>query len=229
MKSRDRHFLLKPALSLTFTPVYLKEDQSHHRNPQPPEDGLLASTSAWLDQRHHHHVKAWLEDSINTASCDFIWGSRFAQSTSSETEKKLKWWNSQRAVTVSHFKLQQSEMRVIGWRTSTLVPAGSCRAKFNIPKFFRVFFSLVTGLTCLWRFWLKPLPLLHHLDPGSVSYSCVIFSEIKWTSSWTCVWFLLLEKIKKHNKIWSKILKMYIIKYKSIQNKVNNVWNYIID
>lgn len=196
MKSRDRHFLLKPALSLTFTPVYLKKDQSHHRNPQPPEDGLLASTSAWLDQRHHHHVKAWLED--------FIWASRFAQSTSSETEKKLKWWNSLRAVTVSHFKLQKSEMRAIGWRTSTLVPAGSCRAKFNIPKFFRVFFSLVTGLTCLWRFWLKPLPLLHHLDPGSVRYSRVIFSvqsEIKWTSSWTCVWFLLLEKIKKKNLI----------------------------
>lgn len=133
VKSRDRHFLLKPALSLTFTPVYLKKDQSHHRNPQPPEDGLLASTSAWLDQRHHHHVKAWLED--------FIWASRFAQSTSSETEKKLKWWNSLRAVTVSHLKLQKSEMRAIGWRTSTLVPAGSCRAKFNIPKFFSLLFT----------------------------------------------------------------------------------------
>lgn len=79
--------------------LHLKEDQSHHRNPQPPEDGLLVLTSAWLDQWHHHHVKAWLEDSINTAPCDFIWGSRFPQSTSSETEKKLKWWNSQRGVT----------------------------------------------------------------------------------------------------------------------------------
>lgn len=61
VKSRDRHFLLKPALSLTFTPVYLKED---HRVITGTLSHLKMGCSLWLQPD-------WINDIIIMSKPDW--------------------------------------------------------------------------------------------------------------------------------------------------------------